>query len=396
MINWKERNYIIKKIINFFSQFIVFFEKKNYYEISSKNYYNYFGYHDKIPFSKDNKRLLLHLGEKKKNIIKVGFFNIKENKIKLIDQTKAWSWQLGSMLQWVDGNNSLIFNCLRKKKLVSKLINIKDKKFHYYKLPIYCLNKQGTKALSINFKKLYNLRLGYGYNYNNNIYLNKNSLNDGIYLLNLINKNYKKILDFKKIILFLKLKKNDNYYINHITFSPNSDSITFYFILANTKIRKIYPINYNLNKKKFLLIEKNYNFSHYCWISNNELLVSCHDSLFKFEYYVYNLSSNKKKKIQLNLNKDGHPMLNPRNKDLVVSDTYPNIFGFQKLFIFSISKKKIIWQTLINSRFYKFNFHKRCDLHPRWNYNGNSVSIDTVANGDRSIRIYKFKSNKIL
>lgn len=386
----------MRKIINFFFQFIFFFEKKNYSEIYFKNYYNYFGYHDKIPFSKDNKKILLHLGKKSKKIMKVGYFDIKKKKLKLIDHTIAWSWQLGSMLQWVNENNNIIFNCLRKKQLVSKSVNINNKKFQYYKLPIYCLNKEGSKALSINFKRLYNLRLGYGYNNINNIYSSKDSFNDGIYLLNLVDKKYTKILNFKKIISFLKIKKHNGYYINHITFSPNSDSITFYFISANEKIRKIYPINYDLKKKKLFLIEKKYNFSHYCWISNNKLLVSCHDNLFKFDYYIYNLTANKKKKIQLNLNKDGHPMVNPKNKDLVVSDTYPNILGFQKLFIFSLSKNKIIWQTYINSKIYKFNGHKRCDLHPRWNFNGDSVSIDTVATGDRSIRIYKFKSNKIL
>ena len=291
---WK--NYIVRKIINFFCQFLLFFEKKNYYEILLRKNFNFFGYHDKIPFSKDNEKILLHLGRKNKKLLKIGYFNIKKNKLKLIDQTIAWSWQLGSMLQWVDGNNNLIFNCLKKKQLVSKLVNIKNKKFQYYKLPIYCLNMQGTKALSINFKRLYDLRLGYGYDIVNSLYPNKNLFNDGIYLLNLIDKKYTKIINFKKIISFLNIKYHNNYYINHVTFSPNSDSVTFYFISAIGKIRKIYPINYNLKKKKLLLFEKEYNFSHYCWISNNELLVSCHDNLFKFDYYIYNLSKNKKKR----------------------------------------------------------------------------------------------------
>ncbi len=59
---------------------------------------------------------------------------------------------------------------------------------------------QGTKALSINFKRLYDLRLGYGYDIVNSLYPNKNLFNDGIYLLNLIDKKYTKIINFKKII----------------------------------------------------------------------------------------------------------------------------------------------------------------------------------------------------
>ena len=52
-----------------------------------------------------------------------------------------------------------------------------------------------------------------------------------------------------------------------------------------------------------------------------------------FLYYI-NTKTKKIKSLNSELNKDGHPMFNPKNKDLFVSDTYPNLSGFQKLFIF--------------------------------------------------------------
>ena len=66
----------------------------------------------------------------------------------------------------------------------------------------------------------------------------------------------------------------------------------------------------------------------------------------KYFYIIYNTKTKKIKSLNSELNKDGHPMFNPKNKDLFVSDTYPNLFGFQKLFIFSLSKNKVVWKKI--------------------------------------------------
>ena len=39
-------------------------------------------------------------------------------------------------------------------------------------------------------------------------------------------------------------------------------------------------------------------------------------------------------------------MFNPKNNDLFVSDTYPNLLGFQKLFIYCMKREKIIWKKI--------------------------------------------------
>ena len=107
----------------------------------------------------------------------------------------------------------------------------------------------------------------------------------------------------------------------------------------------------------------------------------------KFSYVLYNINTDKFTNISSKLNKDGHPMFNPKNSDLFVSDTYPNLFGFQKLFIYSLKRDKIIWKRYIYSP-YKFKGIIRCDLHPRWSNNGKKIMIDFVENGNRNIGIF--------
>ena len=42
----------------------------------------------------------------------------------------------------------------------------------------------------------------------------------------------------------------------------------------------------------------------------------------------------------------------------------------------------------------EYNFSpNRCDLHPKWSFDGNFVSIDTLIQGNRGVKIY-FISNE--
>ena len=181
-------------------------------------------------------------------------------------------------------------------------------------------------------------------------------------------------------------------YINHQTFSPNGKKIAyFYTLLKKNNQRQIYFYYFCLTKKKnyyLFNISKSKLISHYCWRNNDEILITMKEDKKKYFYIIYNTKTKKIKSLNSELNKDGHPMFNPKNKDLFVSDTYPNLFGFQKLFIFSLSKNKVVWKRFIYSP-YKFSGILRCDLHPRWSNDGKKIFIDFVENANRNIGIFE-------
>ena len=62
-------------------------------------------------------------------------------------------------------------------------------------------------------------------------------------------------------------------------------------------------------------------------------------------------------------------MFNPRNNDLFVSDTYPNLLGFQKIIHLLHEKKKLFGKNIYIAHT-EFKGIVRCDLHPRWSNNG--------------------------
>ena len=78
-----------------------------------KNYKTFTGYYDVNLKSFDEKSLLY---QKKKNsdndYVEIILYNFKtKKKHKILDKTKAWSWQLGSRLQWID-NHRIFYNYL--------------------------------------------------------------------------------------------------------------------------------------------------------------------------------------------------------------------------------------------------------------------------------------------
>ena len=68
------------------------------------------------------------------------------------------------MAQWLPGSNdSVIYNKMRNKKLVSCIVNIVTKKERLLPMPVQAVDANGKEALVINYRRLYKLRRDYGY-----------------------------------------------------------------------------------------------------------------------------------------------------------------------------------------------------------------------------------------
>lgn len=122
------------------------------------------------------------------------------------------------------------------------------------------------------------------------------------------------------------------------------------------------------------------------------------------------------KKIALNvLTEDGHPMFCPTNRDWIVNDTYPNSGGIRYLMLYQFSQNRRIdleCYKMINDKpdmeeanlffegveqhilntignenlaFTRSGLH--CDLHPRWNMQGDKIAFDSIHEGTRQIYI---------
>ena len=399
---------LVRKFRNSFSESPFFkstgsINDYSFQTLSNVNGSIFFGYHDKTPFNHSDDKVLsmLRIGSDfnstNNDEIQLGYFE-KNNKGQFINKfipfssSNSWCWQQGCMLQWLQNSESdkAIYNtiidcefgseiyCFTKKSVVKK-----------NRYPIYSLSPDGMYASSLNFSALGVYRPGYGYNnfkYAQNDVISKH---DGLFCVNL--QNDKKELLVSLYDLSRDLENADNYYhyINHCSFSPDSQKLSFFHVLQNkAKLSKqIRFCIYDLNAQKYHCVEDNLLVSHYCWINNKTLLVSVRDQFLNWSYKKYDIILNTNISTKIKFYTDGHPMISPVNKEIFVTDTsYPDKNKNLHLFISDTSKltltKLKLFYTPVN-----YNGEIRCDLHPRWNCIGDKISVDICSNEKREMGI---------
>jgi len=353
----------------------------------------FFGYYDITPFSYDD-QLILACRVPLKNypnndIMDLGYYRFNDNKLKFnkLSETKAWCWQMGPRLRWLNKKlNYVAYNTFENNMYNSVIQNSEDLNIiDKYPLPFYDINKDDTLGLSLNFSSLQRLRPGYGYKNLLNSSENINTLDDGITLFNLKTRKQKKLFSVKEIIIIEPDETMDKaeHYFNHISFCPYSNNFIFFHLWTTGKMRYRRLFLYDMELNQIRLLSSNL-VSHYSWKSEHEILITELDD-FKLKYKLYNIKKIDIKIIAENiLIEDGHPSFVNDNK--ILTDTYPNLIGHQKLRIYDNLKNQIIDQGSFYSPS-NFTGENKCDLHPRLSRNNRFISIDTAMSGKREMLI---------
>ena len=63
---------------------------------------------------------------KSEKYINISVYDYKKKNIKILDQSFAWSWQLGSRLKWLTDKELIFNNIDSNKNLISKSLNIEN------------------------------------------------------------------------------------------------------------------------------------------------------------------------------------------------------------------------------------------------------------------------------
>jgi hypothetical protein len=392
---------------------------------TTNDYDHTVGYHDISPFNENKDNILtMHRFPLKNtdlsNNIKaeICLWHSRESIIEKIDETDSWSWEQGSRLQWLNCEE-IIYNIKKNKKNKSCIYNINNKQKKILESPIYSLSQKNKKFLYINYSRIRHFWKNYGYEFTNKIEFERQPANDGVYLSDFDN-NQKLVLSIEEAIDICGLKKSNQYFfIAHPTFSPKGDKfVSLLRFINESGILISYFICTDLNKDTHTLLARE-KVSHFEWIDNDTIVVWCRNLSPKYEKIRFNkylekyvVSSIKKilkllkpgiqqklisthyhviklnnphKLIKLdenNLTEDGHPQVS-KNGKFLITDTYANKIGYQKLLLYDLIKNKthIVGEFKVSN--YLKNKNLKYDLHPRWNHNGNKISIDSSHDGSR-------------
>lgn len=399
----------------------------------------FFGYYDKSPFDFNNRKLLamkagfMDRMPAKEDILKIGYFDWRNsNEFIKLTETKAWNWQQGCMLQWVgpDFKNRVIYNDRLDGRFISVLMDIGTKEKIVLPMAVYSICSDGKYAVCIDNERHFWFRGGYSYqgieNVDKKVALDKQ---DGIWLLDIKKKETNQIINIMNLMKINPLSnmKGANHYLEHLMFSPGGKRFGF---LHRWEIADggIYARFYtaNMDGSDICLLNDSGRMSHFCWRNKNELLAWCglptminrlrkYKNLVKYfikpflplyhkivnersvvrklitgdSYVLFTDKTDQKTKVYpAVLKEDGHPTFCPSNKDWFVSDTYQDDRGYRNLFLFNIFNGEKVDIAQLQSNLHLDNSSFRCDLHPKWSYDGKYISVDTVHKGFRQMYVY--------
>lgn len=390
---YQRLNYIrYKKNYNFKSDYKVT-------KIALENKESYFGYYDKSPINKTNEYIIFqstnisttNMPDPKVPVDMV-VYDLVKDEYETIGQSYTYNWQQGTKLMWID-EYRFIYNDFdeSRKQYISKIYDIKLKDEKIIDYPIYdCF--EDKFAISLNFERLDIARADYSYN-NLGIKIDwEDNNNDGLYYVDIKSNSSKLIISLEDVIKlnYKETMKGAKHKFNHVMISPDGTKIMFmhrWFLSDGRRYDTLYVSNVDGSDIK--IVSDDDMVSHCFWYDNTHIFAYLRDKTMGDKYYMLDINSNKKEPIGEGLIDkfgDGHPHVKGTN---IIFDTYPDKARMKSLYKYNYTNKKL---EKLGEFLESFDFYgeTRCDLHPRFSFDGEKVFFDSVHEGQRGLYMMEF------
>jgi Tol biopolymer transport system component len=362
------------------------------------DYEYFFGYYDKSPWDMTDRYMIcLRVKQAYKSVAPEESADIllidiqNENSVKKIATTNAWNVQQGCVAQWLgpDFSERIIYNDFREGKFCSVIFNVK--KYAEEKtlpMPVYDVAKNGIFALSLDFIRLHRLRPGYGYS--NLSDLTKNEICPDKTCIWKINLQTGKVTDLLKYTDFADFESRPEmmraeHKINHLMINPDGTRfmVLHRWFQKGRKYTRLVTVNsagtdlYNLSDENFA--------SHSYWKNNDEILSFLRKNEAGEHYYLLKDKTRNYTVLWNALNTDGHCSYSADGSS-IVTDTYPNRKRIASVFICNEPNNTYRPIARVFAPF-RYDNDVRCDLHPRWNWKGDKICIDSAHEGKRRLYV---------
>lgn len=391
------------------------------YKLQAGKQPTFFGYFDKTPFNASNTKVLAmamttHIDWRYESIehpLEIGYFSwhqvvAGDPVFHRVGSTESWCWQQGCMLQWspTDAENHIVYNCLVEGQYGAVIQDVNSNQIvRSIRFPIYGISSDGKYGVSLNFSRLERLRPGYGYsNFPDPTVNSKSPDDDGIWLVDLAAGQATLVVSLRLLAQYLSTASMNKatHYVNHLVFSPDGQKLLFLHLWQANDIdrgtRQNRLMVYHLVEKTLSVVEDHGQVSHFSWISNMEIVGTRLLVDGSIQYCLYDVSNSKEYgKNQRRVfdaerlpKGDGHPSPSPDNLWLV-TDTYPDRYGDQHLRLISLQDDHLFDLGDFYSPL-RYRGVVRCDLHPRWDRDGQRICVDSARSGTRALYVIDLES----
>lgn len=399
----------------------------------------FFGYYDKSPLDAGNRRLLAQRASFMNrmvtagDVLEIGYFDWQESdSFQKMTDTRAWNWQQGCMLQWLgpEHDRRILFNDRRDGRFVAVVRDVESGAETVHPMAVYTVSPQGDRALCIDPERHYWFRPGY--NYQGIESASKNTPldpADGIWLMDLGNGAVRQVINIMTLIETSHLSTMDGgiHYLEHLMYSPSGRRFCF---LHRWKMEdggvyaRLYTANADGNDIR--LLADSGRMSHFSWLDDEHIVAyggirttlnrlrrnrnlvrlfirpllplyhtivprksSFRKNITGDGYMILDDASGMCRRLAPeSLREDGHPTRCPADSNLLLSDTYEDADHNREVFLLDMAEGRKVWHEKLRSIPELDSTGMRCDLHPKWSFDGSYFAVDTQHDGGRGIYLY--------
>ena len=357
--------------------------------------FHWFGYYDKLELDPTGRYVLgmevdfEHRAPDADDVIKVGMVDTDEGDRWIeLGESRAWCWQQGCMLQWRPRSSSeVLWNDRRGDQFISHILDVFTREKRTIPRPIYTIGLDGRTALSLDFRRVNEMRSGYGYagypDPNRDVDAPTDS---GIFRIDLANGEQTLIVPLSRVaeIPYPRGDLSDmKHYFNVLLFSPDGSRFAFLHRWRGRK-RRVFGTRLFTAKPDGTDIRVVDDFgrtSHFIWRDPKHILAWSWHPSHGNGYYVYDIDTRGVEIVGKGvLTRNGHCTYLPGH-EWILTDTYPDWQRKQHPYLYHVAAgKRFFLGHFLSPRQYSGSW--RCDTHPRFSPDGRRVVIDSPHGGN--------------
>ena len=361
--------------------------------------HHFFGYYDKFPWNRSGRyHLALETGfldrqPTRDDMATIGMIDTHNGNAWIpLAETSAWSWQQGTMLQWLpsEPEHTIIYNVRENDVFYGVIHNIETGEKRRLSRSFYAVGED--YAVGLNFARLHHTRPGYGYSDGaENTLPAQHPEDDGVYRIDLDSGESELIISLQRLFETQTIPRMHlgPHWVNHLTISPQGSNFVFLNRCQFDPKTRFNDRFYRSSPdgKDIRLVHDNTYFSHFGYLDERTIVAYARTpGTERDEYALYDLYEDKFTVIGQDVfSSDGHCSFSPDRK-WMLTDTYPDASLDRTLMLYEMASGR----RVDIGKFYsppELRNELRCDLHPRWSRDGLKVSIDSAHTGERQIYV---------
>lgn len=373
--------------------------------------FHWFGYYDKREFDPTGRKVLTnrvdfeHRSPTAADRIDVGYVDRdRDNAFIQIGGSNAWGWQQGCMLQWVgDDGKRVLWNDREGDRFVCRIHDLSTGRTRTLDKPVYTISQDGRYGLSADFRRINNLRPGYGYAGLADPFVQQRGPEEsGIWRINLATGQSRLLVSLADVVKrpWPDGSKHEQawHYFNHLLINPSATRFVFLhryrpdfdpqtLKFSGGFVTRMFSADIDGNDLR--IVDPSGHTSHFIWKDDRVLTMWTRPAGKPWGFY--DLVDGQPGESLIDgeaMPQNGHNTYLPAPyQDWILNDTYPSRQGSrQTVYLYHRpSKKRVDLGHFPSPPAYRGEW--RCDTHPRCSTDGSTVAIDSPHRDGRQVHV---------